>query len=126
MADERDDVAALGRLEATRVRAVSDGDIDTLAELLTEDYQHVHATGRRTDKPQTLAIVGERPRTIKPREPEVRVYGDVAVLNGPMVNVVPRDDGTTYEITLEVTQVARRSDAEWKFCSFHGTALPDQ
>jgi ketosteroid isomerase-like protein len=125
-AADRDDLVAVGQLEASRVRAISDGDVGALADLLTEDYQHVHATGARTDKQRTLQLVAARPRTIKPRDPDIRLYGDIAVLNGLMVNLVPRDDGTDSEARLEVTQVARRTEAGWRFCSFHVTALPDQ
>ena len=105
-------------LEARRRAALAAGDAAALAELVSDDYVHCHSTGLAHDKAQMIAHMVANPRRVAPRTPQVRVYGDVAVLTGEMTNVNP---ATGDQVSLFVTQVARRFGDGWRFVSFHAS-----
>jgi hypothetical protein len=75
-------------LEAERCRAISDGDWPALEALLADDLTHTHLTGITQDKATYLAHVRGNPRRTSRGDLTVRIYGDVAVVVGPQVNVV--------------------------------------
>lgn len=85
MADE----AEVAALEESRRAALAAGDIEALSDLFADDYVHVHATAVVHDKAAMLNHVRKSPRTVAPRSPKIRVYGDVAILTGEMVNIAP-------------------------------------
>jgi ketosteroid isomerase-like protein len=121
-----DDVADIKALEERRRAALATGDIDALGELFSDDYVHVHATSVVHDKPAMLAHVRKSPRAVEPRSPKIRVYGDVAVLTGETVNILPAAGGAAAGKTkLYTTQVARKIGGDWKFVSFQATRIPE-
>lgn len=113
-------VAAVCAVETHRCELISQGDISGLSELLTEDYLHVHATGRVERKAAALASFERLPRRCHRGEMEVRVMGDVAVVVGPQTNIMPRGPGIPQEAVLIVTTVLRRTETGWRLASFHG------
>jgi hypothetical protein len=78
-------------LEAERCRAISDEDWPALEALLADDLTHTHLTGITQDKATYLAHVRRNPRRTTRGDLTVRIYGDVAVVVGPQVNVL--DEG---------------------------------
>jgi ketosteroid isomerase-like protein len=56
--------------------------------------------------------------------PAIRMYGETAVLTGPLVNVSEREGAEPTKVRLFVTQVARRDADGWRFVSFQSTKLP--
>ena len=115
-----DDVASLTAirdLETRRCALISEGDLVGLAELLSDDYLHVHATGRLDGKADAIASFGRAPRRCWRRDLTVRLMGDTAVVVGPQVNLTP---GAAEEVVLMVTTVVRRSSQGWRLVSFHG------
>lgn len=118
--DTAADLAAICALESRRCDLISQGDIRGLAELMTDDYVHVHATGRVDDKTAALKSFESMPRRCSRGELVVRLMGDVAVVVGPQVNIMPRGDDVPQESTLTVTTVLRREDDGWRMASFHG------
>lgn len=118
--DAAADLAAICALEGRRCDLISQGDIGGLAELLTDDYVHVHASGRVDDKAAALKSFAAVPRRCSRSELAVRLMGDVAVVVGPQVNVMPRGDDVPQEATLTVTTVLRRECDGWRMASFHG------
>jgi ketosteroid isomerase-like protein len=102
------------------------GDIEALSDLIADDYVHVHATALIHNKAAMLDHVRKSPRTVAPRSPKIRVYGDFAILTGEMVNIAPGSGGAERSRTrLYATQVARKTNGKWKFISFQTTRIPD-
>ena len=79
--------AEVAALEESRRAALAAGDIEALSDLIADDYVHVHATALIHDKAAMLNHVRKSPRTVAPRTPKIRVYGDFAILTGEMVNI---------------------------------------
>ncbi len=118
--------AELALLEEHRRAALAAGDIEAFGELISDDYVHVHGTAVIHDKAGILNHVRKSPRTVDPRSPKIRVYGDVAVLTGEMVNVTAGAGGAApTKVRLYATQVARKIGGKWKFVSFQTTRIPD-
>jgi ketosteroid isomerase-like protein len=113
-------VAELLALEERRRAALSAGDAAALAELVSDDYVHCHSNGVAHDKAAMIAHMAANPRRVAERTPFVRVYGDVGLLTGEMVNIHPT---TGERVRLFVTQAAHRFEDGWKFVSFHATRL---
>jgi hypothetical protein len=105
-------------LEERRRAALAAGDAAALAELVSNDYVHCHATGVVHDKAQMMAHVSANPRRVAERTPDVRIYDGVALLTGDMTNINPT---TGEQVRLFVTQAARRFEDGWRFVSFHAT-----
>jgi uncharacterized protein (TIGR02246 family) len=118
--------AEVALLEEDRRTALAAADIEALAELISDDYVHVHGSGLVHDKAALLNYVRKNPRTVAPRSPKIRVYGDFAILTGEMINITPGTGSTEPTNTrLYATQVARKSDGKWKFVSFQTTRMAD-
>jgi ketosteroid isomerase-like protein len=110
-------------LEESRRAALAAGDVEALSDLIADDYIHVHATALIHDKAAMLNHVRKSPRTVAPRTPKIRVYGD---FTGEMVNIAPGSGGAEPSRTrLYATQVARKIDGKWKFISFQTTRILD-
>lgn len=118
------DMAAVRALETRRCDLISQGDIDALDRLLTDDYLHVHATGRIEDKAAVLRSFAAVARRCSRGELAVRIMGDIAVAVGPQLNVTPREGEAPQETALTVTTVLRREPDGWRFVSFHACRRP--
>lgn len=123
MADTKAEVA---ELERRRCAALAARDMAALAALFTDDYVHCHASGRIDDRAAMVAHTEANPRTIEPRDPVIRVWGDAAIITGETVNRSVGKDGQVALARMFTTQVARRIDGAWKFVSFQATRLPDR
>jgi ketosteroid isomerase-like protein len=119
-------VAEIAELERRRVDAINRQDLGALRALLADDYQHCHATAVVHTADESVAHIAKIARTIKARRPEIRVYGDAAVLTGELVNLIERPGEEQLEMTLWVTQVVHRTGGEWKFVSFQATKRAGQ
>ena len=118
--------AEVALLEEHRREALAAGDIASLSELISDDYVHVHATALIHDKTAMLNHVRKSPRSVAPRSPKIRVYGDFAILTGEMVNVAAASGGAEpVKTRLYATQVARKIDGRWKFISFQTTRIAE-
>lgn len=110
-------------VESQRQFAFSVGDIETLGELMADDLVHVHTNGRCEDKREFINHFRGIKRRIERPDLTVRVYGDIAVVTGPMTNRTEQPNGLPKVAHLYVTQVLRRGDEGWKFVSFHASPL---
>ena len=121
MADDRRDVL---RAEERRRAALVAVDMATLDALFADDLIHVHSTGLIHDKAQLLRHI-EANRAflaIERGDLAVRLYGDIAIMTGPMTNRMRRGSDGTALLDGTVTQVLRRQGGEaWRFVSFHFT-----
>lgn len=105
---------ALLALEQRRIDAIGAADAAALTELLTDDYQHVHANGLVQELGDYVPAITAEKRTFRRGELAVRVYGDAAVLTGEQINIFP-----DRESIVVVTQVAARAGDIWRFASTH-------
>jgi ketosteroid isomerase-like protein len=117
--------AELLRLEEERCKAISAGDVVTLGHLLADDLTHTHVTGRTEDKAAYLAALGGRPRVTTRRDLKVRVYGDVAIMTGTLINTFP-SDGRAIRQPMEAhaLQVWIKTGDGWKQAAFASSGLP--
>ena len=122
MTDEQE----VALLEERRRAALAAGDIVALGELIADDYVHVHATALVHDKAAMLDHVRKSPRAVAPRSPKIRIFGDVAILTGEMINLAAGTAAAPGSQTrLYATQVARKNGGRWQFVSFHATRIPE-
>lgn len=117
-----DDLARILAAEERRRAALVSVDLAELAALFSDDLTHVHSTGLVHDKAALLAHIKERRAFVAVERGmlDVRVYGDIAVMAGPMTNHM-RVDGREVVLTGFVTQVLRREGADWRFVNFQLT-----
>lgn len=123
MSPTTDDVEVLTALEDARCRAIGAGDLDTLGAMLTEDYIHVHMTGRVDDRDGHLKAVASRPRRTERGDLNIRVYGALAVITGELTNHVVGANGEPTATRAYCHQVAARVDGGWRFVAVQLTPL---
>lgn len=133
--DESDKVRAL---EHKRTQAISSGDLETLASVMTEDYMHVYGGGLVGSRESYIDHIGDIPRSPERGTLDVRLYGDTAVMTGTITNKINPREGEEGRVRATgailkkeivqafVTQVAVKQDGEWKFCSFQLTRCIDK
>jgi ketosteroid isomerase-like protein len=107
--------------EAARCAAVAAADAGAMQELLHEDYVHVTGGGATMDREQYIACVGETARVHERHDLVVRIFGDAAVVQGPLDNRMSTPDGGVRLIEAFVTQVVVRQDGGWRFVAFQIT-----
>jgi len=110
--------------EDERTAALLKSDYDALAELVTDDLVHVHATGMSENKRDYLDGIQAKLEFLAVSRPDlkIRIYGQVAVMTGPLVQSIRiKGPGQVVDMTAMVTQVWRLDDGVWRICSFQAT-----
>jgi ketosteroid isomerase-like protein len=102
--------------ELERCRAISERDWDALDRLLAEDLTHTHMHGRVDDKRALVENLRLRPRTVRRGELKIRLYGDIAIMNGRQY--LDLGDGET---EIEAIQVWQRADDNWRLLAFQAS-----
>lgn len=123
MTPDRDLQDELLALETRRCNAISVGDIDALARMLSEDYVHVHMNAAVDDRNGHLQAIAKRPRRVERGEINVRVFGDLAVLMGEQINFMQQADGSMRRVCAYCQQVVLRNAGVWRFVSFQLTPI---
>ena len=116
-------------LEERRQRALIAVDLDDLAAIMADDLIHIHAPGVTHTKQQLLEHTATRRAYLQITRGEllVRVYGDTAVLTGPIRNRLRTADGGERELGGVAMQVLRRGDdGAWRFVSFQMTPAGEE
>jgi ketosteroid isomerase-like protein len=116
-------------LEERRQNALIDGDLATLDEIFDDALVHIHAPGLVHTKALLMEHVGTRRAylDIVRGELSIRVIGDVAIMVGPITNMLKNPDGSMREQRGQVTQVARRGDdGVWRFVNFQLTPIGEE
>ena len=113
-------------LEAARLAALNDNDLDSVGRLMSADLVHVHATGLVEDRAEYLAGLRKLPRRSRREDLHVRACGEqAAVVTGHVVNTLTRPgEAAPEQSRLMVTLVARREDGAWRYVSFHACRAP--
>lgn len=110
--------------EQQRSAAISKADGKALAELLADDYMHIHGTARVENKAEFIKAIVERPRTTTRGPLTIRVYGDMAVVTGEQVNSMVNADKTVTSTAYMATQVVRLVNGRWQLVSMQATQIP--
>lgn len=119
----------LHAIEQRRQRALVDVDLKTLDELFDNSLVHTHAHGITHSKTQLLEhTASRRPYLgITRGEVVIRLIGDVAIITGPLTNLIRTPDGGERTIAGVATQVLRRDDHRgWRFVTFQMTPYSEQ
>lgn len=117
-----DAVEQISALERRRIALINVHDLDALREILSDDYVHVHATGKQETREQLIEGWRSKPRRSERLELQVRLYGDVAVAVGLQSNQMAGSHAISKGRT---TQVFRRDGEDWRLVSFQMTLVPD-
>lgn len=125
-ADE--EAAEVIRIEDQWAVAVRNGDVETLRNIIADDYLGTTATGAMQDKESYLAdfISGDREVSLLTTEDlEVRLHGSTAVLtHGGRAEAVIR--GSPVSGTFRWTHVLVRRDGQWEVVTNHVTRVQRQ
>jgi ketosteroid isomerase-like protein len=108
--------AELVRLEDERCRAFRELDHPGIEALLSDDYSHVHMNGHLEDKAAFMAMFGNRQRSIRREQLDIRVHGDAAIMTGRMFTTRQTPNGTD-EMDTFATQTWVRQDDGWKLAA---------
>lgn len=111
------------KIEKARQAALAGGDMSALQSLMADDLLHIHANGRCQDKAEFVDYFSGMSRRVERGDLAVRIWGDTAVVTGPLTNITPQPDGSEKVVCLYATQVLRRDADGWKFVSFHASPL---
>lgn len=109
-------------LERRRVEALIAGDVAALEKLMADDLVHVHGNGQLDDKAGYLHGVETRYRfhSVERGDLSVRAYGDVAVVVGPLRQIVSVEGvEKPSRISAVATQTWVRSGGSWKQSTCH-------
>lgn len=128
--DERKDTAsvahAIERLEAERLSALLAGDAVRLGALLDEAMIYVHASATQEDKTLYLSRIASgyyRYLSFEPGARQLRLVGDVALVNGDLRIEVVRDGVHKLGVSRYL-QVWRHHDRNWKLLSWQSVPVP--
>lgn len=124
MADDAESI--IRRREDERSRALVEADYTALADLVTDDLVHIHATGGVENKQAYIEGLKAKLEFLSVVRPnlDIRIYGDTAVSTGPLdQSVRVKGPGVTVDMRAMVTQVWRFEGGNWRICSFQATKM---
>jgi ketosteroid isomerase-like protein len=117
-------IEELHALERRRRHALVAADLSTLDELFDDTLVHTHAHGITHSKTELLEHTAKRRPYLDITRGEllIRLIGDVAVVTGPLTNLLRAPGGGERTLTGVATQVLRRDGSGgWRFVSFQMT-----
>lgn len=102
--------------QSARISAMIDANIEKLNDLLSDDLTYAHTTGWTETKPGFIETIRSGKIdyiSFVPRDVEVRIYDETAVLTGKVdVNL----GGTDF--TIRFLEVQRKVDGMWKLTAW--------
>lgn len=123
------DVAeAVLQAEQRRLAAIHQADWVALDQLSADDLTYTHMSGMIQNKPEYMQDMREKPRTYRRSDLRVRLFGDVAVMNGMLdVDMRASADGTpARRLHGRTVQVWALRDGRWQMVAFQATAVPTE
>ncbi|WP_406098929.1 nuclear transport factor 2 family protein [Streptomyces sp. NBC_01013] len=119
----------LHAIEHRRQRALVDADLDALDEIFDDTLVYTHAHGLTHTKTQLLEFTAaRRPYLgITRGELHMRLVSEVAVVTGPLTNLLRTPDGGERTLAGLATQILYHHDrGGWRFISFQMTPFSEQ
>ena len=123
MSSEQDVIAADDR----RFQAMMKQDWATLNASLADDLVYVHSTARVESKGEHVGnLQAGKPhyRGASPRERQVRVRGDVAIVNG-VSDMHVENAGKEQRFTIRYLAVYAKIADRWQMTAWQSTKVPD-
>ena len=118
MSDEK----AIRELEAKRIDGIVRRDQKLLESVMHESLTHVHMSGKVDDRDHAISGVMNAQFTALERpDLKVKIYGDSAVLTGPLIAHLTRPTGEKAVLKAVGIQVAHRFPDGWKFVAYQVT-----
>jgi ketosteroid isomerase-like protein len=118
-ADPKADV--LAAMESWK-QAVLKKDAAALDRLLHPDLTYSHSNGQTQTKADILKTLADT-QSITFGESTVRIYGNTALVKGP-IEIVSVTNGAPTKINLSVLQVWLKGPKGWQLVARHSTRLP--
>jgi ketosteroid isomerase-like protein len=118
----RDVAAAQDR----RIAATIGADVVALGAMMTDDLTYTHSGGVTETKAEFLDGLRTGKyvyREIVPRDRQVRVHGDAAIVSGPC-HIVVEPGGKRAEIDLYFTELYVEEGGQWRMALWQATRLP--
>jgi uncharacterized protein (TIGR02246 family) len=115
-------------LEDQAVQAAQKNDPSFLEQHATDDYVGITGMGDKVTKSQVVQDMRSgkmRYQSIQPRDMNVRVYGNTAIVNGQATVSLVRD-GKPVSGDYRYTRVWVKQDGGWKIASFESTPIQPQ
>jgi len=113
--------------QAARLKATIDADIETLETYLADDLTYSHNTGWVETKSEYLATIESETLnylSATPRNVEVRIYGDIAVLTG-LADMSGLLRGEPVSLTIRFLEVSRRVGDSWQLTAWQSVRFID-
>lgn len=117
---------AVKAAELRRFEVMTAKDYKALATLLADDLVYTHSSASVDSKASYLeSLTSGRVtyKTIVPRDLQVRVYGDTAIINGVAAMTVDAN-GEALVNTLRFTDVWAKRNGTWQMVAWQSTRLP--
>lgn len=117
---------AVKAAELRRFEVMTAKDYKALATLLADDLVYTHSSAAVDSKASYLeSLTSGRVtyKTIVPRDLQVRVYGDTAIINGVAAMTVDAN-GEALVNTLRFTDVWAKRNGTWQMVAWQSTRMP--
>jgi hypothetical protein len=105
--------------EARWLRAITDGDRQSVEAILAPEFKHINSKGQLLDRSQEIAALARESFSMNPSEQLVDIAGDTAVVHG--VNTIMQD--RTVLARERFTDVFVLRDDVWMALSAQETAM---
>lgn len=113
------------RIEKVLVAAWLRRDVDTIRELVADDFQSWSFKGVRRGKGDLLrSVLRSEESDTKVEEPVVRVYGDAAVYTAILMDSGRHAGGEAFVVRTCITSVFARRQGRWQVVADHETIVP--
>lgn len=113
-------------VQAARIKATIDADDDALEDIYAADLVYAHSNGRVDGRLVLLNAISTGAvdyKNIDIVEQEIRVFGEVAVINGTADFRVLAGEQMN-EMRLRFTSIYAYQAEGWQFVSWHSTRVP--
>ncbi len=123
---QQSEADSVRKAELARMQAMEKNDFDALDALLASDLIYTHSNGPVDDKAKFMdGLRSGRSRYVSlvPENPNVRVFGDMAVINGRAKAVVHTQD-QKLDLKLSYLDVWAKRDGKWQMIAWQSARLP--
>ena len=113
--------------QSKRFAAMVAVDIDSLQQFLAEDLSYAHTTGWVETKQGFLSTVASEVidyQSVIPRDVQVRIYGDIAVITG-LSEMKLAVRGEPVNLTIRFLDVSRRVGQSWQLVAWQSVRLTE-
>jgi ketosteroid isomerase-like protein len=113
--------------QSARLKAMIDADIDTLERYLADDLTYSHTTGWTETKSEFLSTVESQAIdyvSVTPRDIEVRIYGDIAVITG-LSRMQGAVGNRSVSFTIRFLDVSRRVGDSWQLVAWQSVKFAE-